>query len=165
MSSRTPSSGIVSFAAVLFTLVGFLNAIHGWPRSSRRSTSTRARPVREPPGVGLDLARPRHPPDRRRLLIVGRATSGRTLGIFLAGASVIISFASLGAHPLGSTLIIALDVLIIWGLTTRAELFVPAASPTTRGRPAPSRRAALRLRSTACLLLALRVGMRSGAMG
>ena len=66
----------------------------------------------------------------------------RFKAVNLAGASVIISFASLGAHPLGSTLIIAFDVLIIWGLTTRAELFVPGgiADEPRAPRPEPSGR-------------------------
>jgi hypothetical protein len=143
MSSRTPSSGIVSFAAVLFTLVGFLNAIHGMAAIFKKEYFDESSLLYENLQVWgwiwlvlgiLQIG--------AAYLIVGRAASGRTLGIFLAGASVIISFASLGAHPLGSTLIIALDVLIIWGLTTRAELFVPGgiADDPRAPRPEPSGR-------------------------
>ena len=135
MSSRTPSSGIVSFAAVLFTLVGFLNAIHAMAAKEYFDESSLLYENLQVWGwiwlvLGILQIGAAYP-------IVGRATSGRTLGIFLAGASVIISFASLGAHPLGSTLIIALDVLIIWGLTTRAELFVPGGIADDPRAPPP----------------------------
>jgi|SRR5512141_1666355 hypothetical protein len=46
---------------------------------------------------------------------------GRTIGIVLAGISATISFASIGAYPLWAILVIALDVLIIFGLTTHPE--------------------------------------------
>jgi hypothetical protein len=126
MSSRTPKSGIVSFAAVLFTLVGFFNAIHGLAAIFKKEyfdeTSLLYENLQVWGWIWLVLGILQI---GAAYLIVGRASSGRTLGIFLAGASVIISFASLGAHPLGSTLVIALDLLIIWGLTTRADQFVP----------------------------------------
>lgn len=126
MSSRTPKSGIVSFAAVLFTLVGFLNAIQGLAAVFKKEYLDEGSLLYENLqawgwvwlvlGV-LQLA--------AAYMIVGRATAGRMLGIVLAGISVVISFASLGAHPLGSTIVIAIDILIIWGLTAHGDQFVP----------------------------------------
>jgi len=46
---------------------------------------------------------------------------GRVLGIVLAAISATVSFASIGAYPLWAILVIALDVLIIYGLTTHPE--------------------------------------------
>lgn len=48
------------------------------------------------------------------------AGQGRVLGIILAALSAVISFTSIGAYPLWSILVIALDVLIIHGLTVQA---------------------------------------------
>ena len=48
------------------------------------------------------------------------AGQGRVLGIMLAALSAVISFTSIGAYPLWSILVIALDVLIIHGLTVQA---------------------------------------------
>ena len=47
---------------------------------------------------------------------------GRVLGIVLAAVSAVVSFTSLGAHPTWAIVVIAIDVLIIHGLTTRAHV-------------------------------------------
>jgi hypothetical protein len=49
------------------------------------------------------------------------AGNGRVLGIILAALSAVVSFASIGASPAWSIIVIALDVLIINGLTVHAE--------------------------------------------
>jgi hypothetical protein len=59
---------------------------------------------------------------------------GRTIGIVLAAISATVSFASIGAYPLWSILVIVLDVLIIYGLTTHpepggGEAFPPSVAP------------------------------------
>lgn len=84
MSSRKQKSGIVSFAAVLFTIAGLF----------------------------------KHRP--------GRGFGGRLLRLDRG-------------HVLGSTLVIAVDILVIWGLTAHADLFVRG-GPTGRTRLAPSPR-------------------------
>lgn len=143
MSSRTPKSGIVSFAAVLFTIVGFLNAIHGLAAVFKKEYLDEGSLLYENLQAWgwvwlvlglLQLA--------AAYMIVGRATAGRTLGIVLAGISVVISFASLGAHPLGSTIVIAIDILIIWGLTVHGDQFVPGGieEDASAPRPEPSGR-------------------------
>jgi hypothetical protein len=45
---------------------------------------------------------------------------GRVLGIVLAAGSAVVSFTSIGAYPLWSILVIAIDILIIYGLTLQA---------------------------------------------
>ena len=52
------------------------------------------------------------------MLFSGR---GRVLGIVLAALSAVVSFTSIGASPVWSITVIALDVLIIHGLTAHAE--------------------------------------------
>ena len=59
---------------------------------------------------------------------------GRVLAIVLAAISAIASFSSLGAFPVASIVIIAIDILIIHGLTTHAD--VPA-HETAMGVQAP----------------------------
>ena len=46
---------------------------------------------------------------------------GRMLGIVLAALSAVVSFTSLGASPAWSIIVIAMDVLIIHGLTVHAH--------------------------------------------
>ena len=76
------------------------------------------------------------------MLLAGR---GRVLGIILAALSAVISFTSIGAYPLWSILVIALDVLIIHGLTTgqagdvQRSSIVPGGAPPTGAAPPPMR--------------------------
>ena len=144
MSSRPPKGGIVSFAAVLFTLAGFFDAIHGLGAIFKKEYFDESALLYENLQVWgwiwlvLGLLQ-----ISAAYMIVGRASAGRTLGIVVAGISVVIAFASLGAHPLGATLVIAVDLLIIWGLTVHGDLFVPggvgedprAPRPEPSGRP------------------------------
>lgn len=51
------------------------------------------------------------------ILIAARITAGTALGLMGASLSMIVWFFSIGAHPLSSILIIALDVLILYALT------------------------------------------------
>ena len=74
-------------------------------------------------------------------MLFGRASGGRSLAIALAGVSAVVAFASLGAHPVGSILVIAMDVLVIYGLTVRADMFVEGGIDDSPIAPAPSPRA------------------------
>jgi hypothetical protein len=68
---------------------------------------------------------------------------GRILGIVLAAISAVASFSSLGAFPVAALAIIAIDVLIIHGLTTRADVTV---HETAMGPQAPRPEVPPRLR-------------------
>ena len=68
---------------------------------------------------------------------------GRVLGIVLAAISAVVSFTSLGAFPVWSIVVIAIDVLIIHGLTTRADVSV---HETAMGPQAPRPEVPPRLR-------------------
>jgi hypothetical protein len=56
-------------------------------------------------------------------LLVGRAKSGRKLGIVLAAGSVIVAFLSLGGHQSWSLAILAMDILIVYGLTAHPDAY------------------------------------------
>jgi hypothetical protein len=71
-------------------------------------------------------------------LLVGRASSGRILGIVLASMSAIVWFASIGAYPLWAIVVLVLDVLVIYGLTTHPEAFGEAAPMEMGPRPGDS---------------------------
>ena len=68
---------------------------------------------------------------------------GRVLGIVLAAISAVVSLTSLGAFPVWSIVVIAIDVLIIHGLTTRADV---AVHETAMGPQAPRPEVPPRLR-------------------
>jgi hypothetical protein len=75
------------------------------------------------------------------MLLAGR---GRVLGIILAVLSAVVSFTSIGAYPLWSILVIAIDVLIIHGLTVHGSVQRPSMSlegaPPTGSVPPPPMR-------------------------
>ncbi len=51
------------------------------------------------------------------LLVAFRLTLGRLLGVLGASVSMLVWFFSLGAHPIASIVIVALDLLILYALT------------------------------------------------
>ncbi len=145
MSTRKPKApGIVTFAAVLFTIAGFFHGIEGLTAIFKKEYFHESSLIYENLQVWgwvslvlgiLQLS--------AAYLLLGRATSGRTLGIVVASASVILTFFSIEAHPLGGILLIAVDILIIYGLTVHSDAFVPggieegpsAPRPEPSGRP------------------------------
>jgi hypothetical protein len=45
------------------------------------------------------------------------------LGVVLASLSMLVWFFSIGAYPMWAIMIVALDALIIYGLTAHSEVF------------------------------------------
>lgn len=145
MSSRKPKApGVVTFAAVLFTIAGFFHGIEGLGAIFKKEYFNEGALLYSNLQVWgwaslilgiLQIS--------AAYLIMGRASAGRTLGIVVASISAIATFFSIEAHPLGGVLLIALDVLIIYGLTVHADAFVPggiedgpmAPPPEPLGRP------------------------------
>jgi hypothetical protein len=119
-------TGIITFAAVVLSLAGFFNGIHGLAAIFKKEYFVESSLLYENLqlwgwvwlilGV-LQIS--------AAYMLFGRASGGRILAIVLAGVSAVIAFATLGAHPTGSILVIAMDVIVIYGLTVRAEMFVP----------------------------------------
>ena len=56
-------------------------------------------------------------------LIFARRPSGRTLGVVLAALSMFVWFFTIGAYPMWAMMIVAIDALIIYGLTAHSEVF------------------------------------------
>lgn len=145
MSSRKPKApGIVTFAAVLFTIAGFFHGIEGLGAIFKKEYFNESSMLYENLQVWgwaslilgvLQIS--------AAYMLLGRATAGRRLGIVVASISAVASFFSIEAHPLGAILVIAVDILIIYGLTVHADAFVPggiddspiAPRPEPSGRP------------------------------
>lgn len=145
MSSRKPKApGVVTFAAVLFTIAGFFHGIEGLGAIFKKEYFNEAALLYSNLQVWgwaslilgiLQIS--------AAYMIIGRATAGRTLGIVVASISAIATFFSIEAHPLGGVLLIAVDLLIIYGLTVHGDAFVPggiddgpmAPPPEPSGRP------------------------------
>ena len=60
---------------------------------------------------------------------------GRMLGIVLAALSAVVSFTSLGAYPVWGIIVIAMDVLIIHGLTAHPSVEGYSSSGIGQGAP------------------------------
>ena len=145
MSSRKPRApGVVTFAAVLFTIAGFFHGIEGLGAIFKKEYFNESSMLYSNLQVWgwaslilgiLQIS--------AAYMIIGRATAGRTLGIVVASISAIATFFSIEAHPLGAVVLIAIDVLIVYGLTVHADAFVPggiddgpvAPRPEPSGRP------------------------------
>jgi hypothetical protein len=126
MSERRPGGGWADFAAVVFAIVGFANAIQGLTALFKKEYFLESGLVYSNLRfwavvwltVGfLQMA--------TASLLVGRASSGRTLGIVLAAGSAVVAFLSLGGNTAWSLAVLAMDLLIVYGLTTHPEAFTP----------------------------------------
>jgi hypothetical protein len=53
--------------------------------------------------------------------VISRAAWARWLGIVIAVVSMMIAFFAIGAYPWWALLIIAIDAIVVWGLTARWE--------------------------------------------
>ncbi|HET7236244.1 MAG TPA: hypothetical protein VFK59_07415 [Actinomycetota bacterium] len=124
--SEKRGTGIITFAAVILSLAGLFNGINGLAAIFKKEYFVESGLLYENLqlwgwvwlilGV-LQIS--------AAYMLFGRASGGRILAIVLAAVSAVIAFATVGAHPTGSILVIAMDVLVIWGLTVRADMFVP----------------------------------------
>ena len=54
-------------------------------------------------------------------LVISRSAIGRWVGLAIVVVSMAISFFSFGAYPGWALLIVAMDAVVIWGLTARWE--------------------------------------------
>jgi hypothetical protein len=54
-------------------------------------------------------------------LLLSRSEAARWFGLFIAAASMAVSFFALGAYPWWALITIALDAAVIYGLTARWE--------------------------------------------
>jgi hypothetical protein len=141
MSSRKQKSpGIVTFTAVLFTLAGFFHGIQGLGAIIKKEyfdeSSLLYSNLQVTGWIWLILGILQI---SAAYMLLGRSSGGRILAIVLATLSAIVSFFSLGAYPVWSILVIAVDILIIYGLTVHADAFFPGGIDDSPIAPRPER--------------------------
>lgn len=54
-------------------------------------------------------------------LVLSRSSVGRWVGILIVAASMIVSFLAIGVYPFWTFIILAIDAMVLWGLTARWE--------------------------------------------
>ncbi len=141
MSERRRGGGWADFAAVVFAIVGIANGIQGlaalfkkeyFSESSLLYSNLRFWAIVWIVVGCLQLL--------AASMLVGRARGGRTLGIVLASVSALVAFVSIGAHSTWGLIVLAMDVLIIYGLTAHPEAFGEGAGSVGPGGLAGSQR-------------------------
>ena len=136
MAERTGGRGWYDFAGAMFGIVGAFNAIQGLSAILKKEYF-----------AGGTLVYDNLQFWGWAWLIIGVVQiaaaimlfsgQGRVLGIVLAALSAVVSFTSLGAYPVWSIIVIALDVLIIHGLTVSAAVTGYTSSGISQEAPRP----------------------------
>jgi hypothetical protein len=124
--AQTPAlhTGWAMFAGVLFMVAGFWNFFAGWAALVRKEYFSEASLLYHNLlvvgwvwlGIGVIQVLASY-------LIFTRRPSGRVLGVVLAGLSMLVWFFTIGAYPMWAMMIVAIDALIIYGLTAHSEVF------------------------------------------
>ncbi len=123
---RSPAlhTGWAMFAGVLFMVAGFWNLFAGWAALVRKEYFSEASLLYHDLlvvgwvwlGIGVIQVLASY-------LIFARRPSGRVLGVVLAALSMLVWFFTIGAYPMWAMMIVAIDALIIYGLTAHSEVF------------------------------------------
>ena len=124
VQSPTVHSGWAIFAGVLFMVAGLWNFFAGWAALVRKEYFDEASLLYHNLqvvgwvwlGIGVIQVLASY-------LIFARRPSGRTLGVVLAALSMFVWFFTVGAYPMWAMMIVAIDALIIYGLTAHSEVF------------------------------------------
>lgn len=120
MAERSRGRGWYDFAGAMFGIAGFFNGIQGLSAIYKKEIFSEQALVYQNlqfwGWVWVILG----------VVQIGAAISlfsgsGRVLGIVLAALSAVVAFTSLGAHQTWGVILIAVDILIIYGLTTHAH--------------------------------------------
>ena len=126
MNGHRRGGGWGDFAAVVFAIVGISNAIQGLTALFKKEYFVESGLVYENLQfwaivwlvVGfLQIG--------AASMLVNRSTAGRTLGIVLAAGSAVVAFVSLGGNTAWALAVLAMDLLIVYGLTAHPEAFAP----------------------------------------
>jgi hypothetical protein len=136
MAERRSDRGWYDFAGAMFGIAGAFNAIQGLSAIMKKEYFAGGSPVYDNlqfwgwawliigvVQIGAAI-----------MLFSGQ---GRMLGIVLAALSAVVSFTSLGAYPVWGIIIIAMDVLIIHGLTAHPTVMGSSSSGIGQGAPRP----------------------------
>ena len=54
-------------------------------------------------------------------LVLSRSSVGRWVGIVIVVISMMVSFVAIGVYPFWTFIILAIDAMVLWGLTARWE--------------------------------------------
>jgi hypothetical protein len=54
-------------------------------------------------------------------LVLSRSSVGRWVGIIIVVISMMVSFVAIGVYPFWTFIILAIDAIVLWGLTARWE--------------------------------------------
>lgn len=121
-TARVPGSAWSQFAGIFLFIVGIFNAIDGIVALAQKSHFDQAGLVYHNItawgvaylviGIIQLLA---------GWLVLSRSAIGRVLGLVVVVISMAVSFLSFGAYPGWALLTIAMDAIVIWGLTARWE--------------------------------------------
>ena len=120
--TRTVGLGWATFAGVLFMVAGFWNFFAGWVALVRKEYFSEASLLYHDLQVvgwvwlGLGVIQV-----LASYLIFARKVSGQVLGVVLASLSMLVWFFTIGAYPMWAMMIVALNALIIYGLTATAR--------------------------------------------
>jgi len=119
---RTPGSAWSQFAGIFLFIVGIFNVLDGVVALTQKSHFEQAGLVYHNLtawgvayliiGIVQLLA---------GWLVLSHNAIGRVLGLIIVVISMAVSFLSFGAYPGWALLTIAMDAIVIWGLTARWE--------------------------------------------
>jgi hypothetical protein len=118
MSEPERSAGWTTFATITIAVAGAWNLLMGVAAISKREYFHEASLLYQNLGFyavmwiligSLQLL--------TAVLVARRTAAGKALGLIGASVSMLMWFFGLGAHPLASVLVIALDALILYALT------------------------------------------------
>ena len=122
--TATVGLGLATFAGVLFLVAGFWNFFAGWAALVRKEYFSEASLLYHNLQVvgwvwlGLGVIQV-----LASYLIFARKVSGQVLGVVLASLSMLVWFFTIGAYPMWAMMIVALNALIIYGLTAHSEVY------------------------------------------
>ena len=136
--ARRGGGGWANFAAVVFAIVGISNGIQGLGALFKKEYFSEASLLYSNlqfwawawliVGFLQIIA---------SSMLVGRSRGGRTLGIVLAGGSAVVAFFSIGAYPVWGLAVLAMDLMIVFGLTVHPDAYgdtdVSGPGPLDRG--------------------------------
>jgi hypothetical protein len=124
--SAAQRAGVVTFAGVLFILVGLFNILDGivaLARPEQLYVGENALIVKDFDAWGITLIALGSIQALVGFGILGRSRLSQILGIALAVAGFIVQLAFFKHYPAWSTAIMVLDVIVIYGLCVHSDQF------------------------------------------
>jgi hypothetical protein len=124
--SAARRAGVVTFAGVLFVVVGLFTALDGVVALTRPETlyvGANALVVKDYDAWGVALVSLGGLQVLTGFGILSGANAARIIGIILAGIGFIVHLAYFKHYPAWSVTVMALDLIVIYALTVHVEAF------------------------------------------